>query len=107
MVAIAARNSETGPGLAEKIGVRLTEHWEELIGSDDIDAITVCTHNEIHGPIIVKAMEAGKHVFTEYPVGRRIEEANAISTKAAGPCPPCCPQRKRLRDTRKLEDSSR
>lgn len=87
MVAIAARNSETGPGLAEKIGVRLTEHWEEQIGSDDIDAITVCTHNEIHGPIIVKAMEAGKHVFTEYPVGRRIEEANAISTKAAGPCP--------------------
>jgi len=79
VVGIAARNPATGSELAEKLGAALSTDWKELIDREDVDAITICTHNEIHGAIILKALEAGKHVFTEYPIVRHIEEADRIT----------------------------
>ena len=74
LAAIAARNSDTGPPLADRHSVELLTDWKSLLGRDDIDALVVCTHNEIHGEIVLSGLEAGKHVFTEYPVARYREE---------------------------------
>lgn len=87
VVGLAARNPDTGPALAGKLGIQLSDGWEDLVAREDIDAIAVCTHNELHGAIILRALEAGKHVFTEYPVVRHLEEADALHAvlKNAGP----------------------
>ena len=78
IVAVAARNPETGPPLAERHGADLLTDWQALVDREDVDALVICTHNEIHGAIAISALEAGKHVFAEYPVVRFREEAGKL-----------------------------
>ncbi len=60
---IAARNP-TGPALASQAGADCVSDWQTLLAMDGLDAVFMGKHNEIHGPITIAALEAGKHVFT-------------------------------------------
>ena len=61
--------------------------YRELLQDRDIDVVDICTPAVLHAPMIVEAMEAGKHVicekpFTGYfgrsddpaPIGRRLSK---------------------------------
>ena len=78
LTAVAARNRETGGELAAQYRIELISDWRELVSSADVDAIAVCTNNDSHSAIATTALEAGKHVFLEYPLGRRLEEAERL-----------------------------
>ena len=78
LVALAARNPQTGPPLAQRYQVALHADWQELVAREDVDAVLVFTPNESHGPIAIGALEAGKHVFAEYPLARRLEEGERL-----------------------------
>ncbi|MFT6632360.1 MAG: putative dehydrogenase [Bacteriovoracaceae bacterium] len=45
--------------------------WEEVLGSG-IDAVFICTFNDIIPEIVCKALEKGIHVFSEKPPGKSI-----------------------------------
>ena len=79
LTAVAARNPETGPALAAAHGLLLETSWQRLVDRDDVDAVVITTHNELHGAIALAALEAGKHVFTEYPVARFDEELDRVA----------------------------
>ncbi len=54
---------------AKKFGVsETTTDFREVINRDDIIAVDVCLHNNLHAPIAIAAMEAGKHVYCEKPI---------------------------------------
>ena len=78
LAGLAARNPETGPAMADQYSVPLVTDWEDLVAREDIDAIVVMTHNDSHGPIAIAALEARKHVFTEYPLARHLEEGERL-----------------------------
>ncbi len=78
LIALAARNQGTGAELARRHGLELLGNWEELVQRPDVDAVAVCTPNDSHGPIARAALEAGKHVFLEYPLARRLEEGEEL-----------------------------
>ena len=78
LVALAARNPETGLPLAAQYRIDLHTDWHELVARRDVDAVLVMTHNESHGPIAIAALEAGKHVFAEYPLARCLEEGERL-----------------------------
>ena len=78
LVGVAARNQSTGAALAGEHQVELLPSWQALIGRADIDAVAVCTNNDSHGPIARAALEAGKNVFLEYPLARRLDEGEAL-----------------------------
>ena len=78
LVAIAARNPETGPALAHAHGVDFFPTYREMLNRDDIDAIAICTHNDTHGEIAIAALDADKHVLTEYPATRTIAHARQL-----------------------------
>lgn len=42
--------------------------FRELLARDDVDAVDVCLHNNLHSPVTVAALEAGKHVYCEKPM---------------------------------------
>src|SRR5690606_33586305 len=52
--------------------------WRKLIARDDIDAVDICTPNQLHAEIAIAAAEAGKMVLTEKPLARNLEEAKAM-----------------------------
>ncbi|GAB2826397.1 Gfo/Idh/MocA family oxidoreductase [Actinocorallia aurea] len=54
----------------------------ELIASDDVDVVHVCTPNATHGPLVRAALEAGKHVVCEKPLATAPEEAAALADLA-------------------------
>ena len=52
-----------------------TEEWKKLCERDDIDLVYICTPWSWHTPMAVYAMEQGKHVATEVPASKTLEEA--------------------------------
>ena len=81
LIAIAARNPETGPALANKHGVDYLPTYRDMLKRDDIDAIAICTYNDTHGEIALASLDANKHVFTEYPATRNIDDARQLLSR--------------------------
>ena len=42
--------------------------FRQLLRRDDIEAVDVCLHNNLHMPVTVAVFEAGKHVYCEKPM---------------------------------------
>lgn len=51
---------------------------DAVFGDPDVDAVFVVTRHDLHAPYIVKALEAGKHVFCEKPLCLSPEELDRI-----------------------------
>ena len=55
--------------------------FRDLLALDEIQAVDVCLHNNLHAPVSTAAMEAGKHVFCEKPMaGSYIDALNMYET---------------------------
>jgi len=55
--------------------------YRELLARDDIDVVSVCTPPQVHTPVVIDAVRAGKKVLCEKPMARTLEEADlAIQT---------------------------
>ncbi|MCR5151070.1 MAG: Gfo/Idh/MocA family oxidoreductase [Clostridiales bacterium] len=54
-----------GRAVAEKYGCDFIADYDELLKRKDVDAVMVCTSTDMHKDVIIKAANAGKHIFTE------------------------------------------
>ena len=52
--------------------------YRKLLERKDIDAVVISTHDPIHAPATIAAMESGKHVYCEKPLTRYLGEAFAV-----------------------------
>ncbi len=52
--------------------------FRKLLENKDIDAVIIGTPDHWHAIIMMMALEAGKHVYVEKPMGHSIEECNAM-----------------------------
>lgn len=55
------------------VGHRFTS-FDEMIEDENIDAITIASPSHLHTEHIIKALNAGKHVFSEKPLGVTVDE---------------------------------
>lgn len=60
-----------------------TGRYEEVLASDQVDAVILATPNVLHAPGTVQAAEAGKHVVVEKPMALTAEEADAMIAACA------------------------
>ena len=68
---------------AEHFNVPFYNSIEELLSKNlDIDVINVCTPNGLHAEQSIKALEAGKHVVCEKPMGLSKEKCEQVIFKA-------------------------
>lgn len=59
----------------KELGVKdLYDDFDEMLEKADIDAVAIVTTSGVHTEQIEKALEAGKHVFCEKPLGVDLEE---------------------------------
>ncbi|MCL2069248.1 MAG: Gfo/Idh/MocA family oxidoreductase [Oscillospiraceae bacterium] len=50
----------------------------ELLDDDEIDAVDVCLHNNMHAPVTIEAMRRGKDVYCEKPMAGSYADALAM-----------------------------
>ncbi|MGB0405543.1 MAG: Gfo/Idh/MocA family protein, partial [Fusobacterium sp.] len=63
-------------------GVKYTyKNYDEMISNDELDAVFVSSPSGLHCEQIEKALKAGKHVFSEKPLGTTVEECK-VAEKA-------------------------
>jgi predicted dehydrogenase len=82
VVACASRGNESARAKAAQYGLRAIE-VVDLIRSDDIDIVLNLTVPEAHSDISLAAISAGKHVYSEKPLGITVAEGAAILAAAA------------------------
>lgn len=81
---ISASTPERGKAAAAELGVeRAFAESEELVTSDDVDVVHICTPNDSHKPLAELALRAGKHVVCEKPLATSAEDARALADLAA------------------------
>ncbi len=49
--------------------------YHDFLNDPEIDAVSVCTHNDFHSIITIDFLKAGKHVMCEKPAARILSEA--------------------------------
>jgi predicted dehydrogenase len=81
--AIASRELQKAQRVAAEQGIaRAYGAYEELLADPDIDVIYNPLPNHIHVPWSIKALEAGKHVLCEKPIGLSSAEALSLLEEA-------------------------
>jgi len=79
MVAIASRDQKKAQAAAEQLNIlRAYGSYEELLADADIEAIYNPLPNHLHVSWSIKALDAGKHVLCEKPIGLTTGEAEAL-----------------------------
>ena len=63
-------NAARAQELAERYGGKAYDSVEALLADPNVDAVSVCSANASHAQIAVAALEAGKHVLCEKPMGQ-------------------------------------
>ncbi len=83
VIAIASRSIERANEVADSLGIaKRYASYEELLSNPDIDAIYNPLPNHLHIYWTIKALEAGKHVLCEKPIGMNADEAKALTEAA-------------------------
>lgn len=55
-----------------------TTSFEDVLSDSRVQAISICTRNDTHSSIAVAALDAGKAVLVEKPLGRTVAEAQQV-----------------------------
>lgn len=82
--AICSRDADRAAGAAKQLGIaRSYGSYEELLADSEIDAVYNPLPNHLHVSWSIKALEAGKHVLCEKPIGLSAAEGRLLLDAAA------------------------
>ena len=69
---------------AAQKGLRLYKSLEDLLADEQTDLVLIATPNDVHKPVAIAAMEAGKNVISEKPItlsSADLQEMAAVSER--------------------------
>ena len=77
--AVAARDADKAQAFADRWGYsRVETDWRKLVAADDIDAIDICTPNNLHAEIAIEAAKHGKAILCEKPISMDTAEGERM-----------------------------
>ncbi|MCG7840571.1 MAG: Gfo/Idh/MocA family oxidoreductase, partial [Methanomassiliicoccales archaeon] len=80
VVALASRHRASAQSAKATLSLDcdVLDTYDELVKREDIDIIDICSPNVLHAEEAIAAVEAGKHVVIEKPIGMDLAELKAI-----------------------------
>ena len=83
IVGVANSSRASAAAAADALGIpRAFDSVAELVASPDVDIAAVTLKVPHHHAIVTAALDAGKHVYCEWPLGNGLDEARAMATLA-------------------------
>src|SRR5215212_1039032 len=83
LTAVCTTRSESAEEAREAFGAKLAfDDYRAMVASPEIDAVAVVVRVQGHYEPTRAAIEAGKHVYTEWPLGRTTAEAEELAALA-------------------------
>jgi predicted dehydrogenase len=83
LTAVCTTRAETAEAARKSFGAKLAfTDFREMVTSPEIDAVAVVVRVPLHYEPTKAAIEAGKHVYTEWPLGRNTAEAEELAALA-------------------------
>lgn len=77
--AVCARDADKVKAFADRWGYQSIEtDWRKLIERKDIDAVDICTPNNLHKEIAIAAAKAGKAILCEKPLAMNVAEGEEM-----------------------------
>lgn len=83
VVACGSLDVEESRAQAARYGIPRVAEPDDIIAAPDIDCILNLTIPASHAEISLKALDAGKHVYSEKPIATCVEDAARILARAA------------------------
>ena len=82
--ALSAQSAESAraAGEAFKVSATFSDH-QQLVSQADIDVVAVTVKVPHHRELVTAALDAGKAVYCEWPLGRELDDARAMAALAA------------------------
>jgi predicted dehydrogenase len=83
LTAVCTAHEETARESAEKFGAKMAFHNHmEMLEKADLDVVAVVVRVPIHHQLAMDVLRAGKHVYTEWPLGANLQEAQEMADLA-------------------------
>jgi predicted dehydrogenase len=83
LTAVCTTRADSAEAARRAWGARLAfDDWRKMIASPEIDAVAIVVRVPSHYPPAKAALEAGKHVYCEWPLGRTTAEAVELAALA-------------------------
>jgi predicted dehydrogenase len=83
LTAVASRNLTKVKAYAAEWGIpKVFGSYDEMLESDDVDAVYISLPNHLHAEWTVKALNSGKHVLCEKPLALSLEEVDQMKDAA-------------------------
>ena len=84
--AVMSRTGSTAKGVATRNeAAYATTDLDQVLGDPEIDLVLISTRHDLHAPLALRALRAGKHVFVEKPLALTAEELDEIESFYAEP----------------------
>ncbi len=78
IAAVWDENPTRGKEVADKLGIPFYDSIDEMLHGDLIDAVIVASPTSMHRQVMLKAAQAGKHIFTEKVIAATLSEVTDI-----------------------------
>jgi predicted dehydrogenase len=82
LIAVSDIDQDRSEHLATRHGCQNFPDWRDMVADPGIDAVVVSTFNSSLCPVTIAALDAGKHVLCEKPLGCNSQEAAAMVAAA-------------------------
>ena len=69
---------ERAEDYSAKFDVPVIDSFEEALASQEINSVAIFTQRFKHGPMVIEALKAGKHVYSAVPCSLSIDEIREI-----------------------------
>ena len=75
--------AERAEEYSKKFSVEIVANFEEVLKRRDINAVAIFAQRHLHGPLVLQALSAGKHVYSAVPMASEVEQCQQIVEKVA------------------------